>query len=71
MSNNQVENEQVQECAAQSDSIVLMRDNEDMNINALRSIPSDNFEEANASVSDMRPVANVDALSLRQVDFDF
>ena len=72
LSDNQVENEQVQECAAQSDSIVLKRDNEDMYINALQAIPfDDNFEEVNASVSDMRPVANLDAISLRQLDFDF
>ena len=62
----------MQECAAQSDSIELMRDVEHMNINALQSIPfDDNFEEVNASVSDMRPVANLDAISLRQLDFDF
>ena len=64
----------MQECAAQSDSIELMRDVEHMNINALQSIPfDDNFEEVNASVSDMRPAARHanDAISLRQVDFDF
>ena len=70
MSNDLVENEQVQECAAQCNSSVQMRGNEDMYITASRSIPLNNFVEDNESDSDMRPVVNVDAISLRQVGFD-